>query len=181
MLHSLQGLASKVFNDGARIMDLPGWMGIGHLRYPTAGSSANAEAQPFYVNSKFEQGCFQTFDPCSHHVGGSQYKNADNNVLTGPYGICFSHNGTLINAPKLKEFLDYEAHRHINTESDSELMLVRNLGLLSHVLSWNLYWGSFLSLQPAQKLTLGTNRISSRMSSTRLARRVSMTRISLPP
>ncbi|NPA72542.1 MAG: amidophosphoribosyltransferase, partial [Gammaproteobacteria bacterium] len=46
------GLVKDVFRT-RHMRDLHGNIGIGHVRYPTAGSASSAEAQPFYVNSPY--------------------------------------------------------------------------------------------------------------------------------
>lgn len=84
------GLVRDVFRS-RHMMNLRGNMGIGHTRYPTAGRSNSAEAQPFYVNS--------------------------------PFGIALAHNGNLTNAAQLKQELFIEDRRHINTDSDTEILL----------------------------------------------------------
>jgi amidophosphoribosyltransferase len=84
------GLIKDVFRT-RHMRRLTGQMGIGHVRYPTAGSSSPALAQPFYVNS--------------------------------PYGLSLAHNGNLTNANELSRELFKGDLRHINTDSDSEVLL----------------------------------------------------------
>ena len=90
-MHKGNGLVRDVFRT-RNMRALLGNIGIGHVRYPTAGSSESpAEAQPFYVNS--------------------------------PFGIVLGHNGNLTNAARLNEELFREDLRHVNTNSDSEVLL----------------------------------------------------------
>ncbi len=51
-LRKANGLVKDVF-EIKHMQRLQGNAGIGHVRYPTAGSSSASEAQPFYVNSPF--------------------------------------------------------------------------------------------------------------------------------
>ncbi|VFS44472.1 amidophosphoribosyltransferase [Enterobacter cancerogenus] len=51
-LRKANGLVNDVF-EARHMQRLQGNMGIGHVRYPTAGSSSASEAQPFYVNSPY--------------------------------------------------------------------------------------------------------------------------------
>eukprot|EP00529_Nitzschia_sp_RCC80_P012246 CAMPEP_0113449920 /NCGR_PEP_ID=MMETSP0014_2-20120614/5555_1 /TAXON_ID=2857 /ORGANISM="Nitzschia sp." /LENGTH=576 /DNA_ID=CAMNT_0000341227 /DNA_START=90 /DNA_END=1816 /DNA_ORIENTATION=+ /assembly_acc=CAM_ASM_000159 len=83
------GLVRDVFQQH-HMMELRGNVGIGHVRYPTAGSSSCAEAQPLYTNY--------------------------------PYGICVAHNGNLTNTDVLSDQL-ITHQRHVNTDSDSEVLL----------------------------------------------------------
>jgi amidophosphoribosyltransferase len=90
-MHKGPGLVTDVFRT-RNMRSLPGEAGIGHCRYPTAGSAFNAgESQPFYVNS--------------------------------PFGIVLGHNGNLTNSDELKEEMFRQDLRHINTNSDSEVLL----------------------------------------------------------
>lgn len=90
-LYKAHGLVRDVFRT-RNMRSLPGFSGIGQVRYPTAGSSVSEEeAQPFYVNA--------------------------------PFGIMFAHNGNLTNWRELRESLYRIDQRHINTNSDSEVLL----------------------------------------------------------
>ncbi len=89
-MHKANGLVRDVFRT-RNMRSLQGNSGIGHCRYPTAGSSSEEEAQPFYVNA--------------------------------PFGITLAHNGNLTNQEQLKLEMFRNDRRHINTDSDSEVLL----------------------------------------------------------
>ena len=90
-MHKGLGLVRDVFRT-RNMRALAGNIGIGHVRYPTAGSvNSSAEAQPFYVNS--------------------------------PFGIVLSHNGNLTNSEELSQELFRADLRHVNTNSDTEVLL----------------------------------------------------------
>jgi amidophosphoribosyltransferase len=89
-MHKANGLVRDVFRT-RNMRSLQGNSGIGQVRYPTAGSSSEEEAQPFYVNA--------------------------------PFGITLGHNGNLTNCEQLKVEMFKNDRRHINTDSDSEVLL----------------------------------------------------------
>lgn len=89
-LRKANGLVSEVFQE-RHMLRARGNFGVGHVRYPTAGTATSAEAQPMYVNS-----------PC---------------------GICIAHNGNITNAKALRNDITAKLKRHLNTRSDSEILL----------------------------------------------------------
>jgi amidophosphoribosyltransferase len=90
-MHKARGMVKDVFRT-RNMRALPGPVGLGQVRYPTAGNAFNEEeAQPFYVNA--------------------------------PYGIVLVHNGNLTNAHALKQELFDIDRRHINTGSDTEVLI----------------------------------------------------------
>ena len=97
-MHKARGMVRDVFRT-RNMRALPGTIGLGQVRYPTAGNAySEEEAQPFYVNA--------------------------------PFGIVLVHNGNLTNAHALKEELFDIDRRHINTESDTEVLI----NILAHEL-----------------------------------------------
>ncbi|TAG26289.1 MAG: amidophosphoribosyltransferase [Burkholderiales bacterium] len=90
-MHKAKGMVRDVFRT-RNMRALPGNIGLGQVRYPTAGNAdSEEEAQPFYVNA--------------------------------PFGLVLVHNGNLTNVDALKEQLFNHDHRHINTTSDTEVLI----------------------------------------------------------
>ena len=90
-MHKARGMVRDVFRT-RNMRSLPGTVGLGQVRYPTAGNAySEEEAQPFYVNA--------------------------------PFGIVLVHNGNLTNVTTLKQELFDIDRRHINTTSDTEVLL----------------------------------------------------------
>ncbi|MFH0770397.1 MAG: amidophosphoribosyltransferase [Candidatus Peregrinibacteria bacterium] len=89
-LKKANGMVQDVFHERS-LARLKGTMGIGHVRYPSAGCASEFEAQPFFVST--------------------------------PFGIALAHNGNLTNAAELQKFLREKEYRHLNTNSDSEVLL----------------------------------------------------------
>ena len=97
-MHKARGMVRDVFRT-RNMRALPGTVGLGQVRYPTAGNAfSEEEAQPFYVNA--------------------------------PFGIVLVHNGNLTNAAVLKDELSRIDRRHINTDSDTEVLI----NILAHEL-----------------------------------------------
>jgi amidophosphoribosyltransferase len=98
-MHKARGMVRDVFRT-RNMRGLPGTVGLGQVRYPTAGNAySEEEAQPFYVNA--------------------------------PFGIVLVHNGNLTNAQALKRELATIDRRHINTDSDTEVLI----NVLAHELA----------------------------------------------
>jgi len=120
-MHKDTGMVRDVFRT-RDMRNLVGNVGIGHVRYPTAGSAASpAEAQPFYVNS--------------------------------PFGIVLGHNGNLTNTEALQQDMFMEDLRHVNTSSDSEVLL----NVLAHELQ-EAVQGHRLTVDDVFKAVAGVHR-----------------------
>jgi amidophosphoribosyltransferase len=56
-------------------------------------------------------------------AGGDSASEVQPFYVNAPYGICLGHNGNLTNAQELAQELTREERRHLNTRSDSEVLL----------------------------------------------------------
>lgn len=139
------GIVAIVHRDNVNQLIYDALLLLQHRGQDAAGIATQMNRKFFMYKAKgMVRDVFRTRNmralPGNCGVGQVRYPTAGNSeseeeaqpfYVNAPFGIVMVHNGNLTNAQQLRDELAQTDHRHINTESDSEVLL----NILAHELS----------------------------------------------
>jgi len=131
-IHKDNGLVRDVFSEKS-MMSLKGNIGVGHTRYPTAGSYNYEEAQPFYVNSPYgivlvHNGNIVNVNQLREEIENEDYRHlktsSDSEVILNIFAHALQENKNLkLSKEQIFKAVD-EVHRRVQGAYSVIIMLL---------------------------------------------------------